>query len=120
MLKQSTLKIILIIAVIVLISSLNIAVMYAEYNKPVKEAKIITVDQKFIKLNPNTNKQEYLVADTENNIYKDVDDSHAHKFNSSNVYVALKKGHKYIINTVGIRDPINSEYPNIISIKEVH
>lgn len=118
MLKRSTLKIILIIAVIVLISLF--AVMYAEYNKPVKEAKIITVDQKFIKLNPNTNKQEYLVADTENNVYKDVDDSRAHKFNSSDVYVALKKGHKYIINTVGIRDPINSEYPNIISIKEVH
>lgn len=91
----------------------------AIYKPPYIHSKLITVEMKYVKMNPDSGKSEYLIADTNNNVYKDVDDVRFNKTNSSNVFVALKLHHKYIIDIVGHRDTKTSQYPNIIGFKTV-
>ena len=91
----------------------------AIYKPPYIHSKLITVEMKYVKMNPDSGKSEYLIADTNNNVYKDIDDARFNKMNSSDVFVALKLHHKYIIDIVGHRDTKTSQYPNIIDFKAV-
>lgn len=78
----------------------------------------VHVTDKYIKSNSNNN-QIYLIVDNDTNIYKDVDDLWYWKFNSSDVYVQMKPGHDYNVTSIGWRFEWFSDYPNILSAKEI-
>lgn len=78
----------------------------------------ITVENKWIKNQPNDNDQIYMVSDINGNVYKIKDDwmpgADYFKWNSSDIYSQLKVGQTYTIKTVGWRTQFLSEYPNIV------
>lgn len=79
----------------------------------------IVVKEKFIKSNPETGEDQYLIADTNNHVYKDIDNKNFNKTNSTDIYVQAEVGGTYNITTVGIRNSTLSEYPNIISLTKI-
>ena len=65
------------------------------------------------------NGHQYQIFDTRGNVYKDVDSFAFFKFNSSNIYAQLQKGHTYTCEVSGFRIPILSQSNNIIKCHEV-
>jgi len=61
---------------------------------------------------------EYLIY-TDAGTFKDTDSMINRKYNSSDVYGAIKVNHKYTCDTTGFRFGYTSDYPNIISCTEV-
>jgi hypothetical protein len=65
----------------------------------------------------NSCNTDYLIF-TDKGVYKDTDSFWFFKFNSSDVYGELQRGHYYTCKTYGFRVRFTSSYPNILSCKE--
>lgn len=100
---------IIIITVIIIIIPTWIGI--ESYKNP--ETTIITVKEKYLK------NGIYMIVDTNNNIYQITDLTFKRKFNSSELYVKLKEGETYEIETTGSRIEWLSCYKNINVVKEV-
>lgn len=72
----------------------------------------ITVKDKYIKRS-GSEKDKYLVVDTDGNTYEITDLSFKGKWNSTDLYNQLDVGKTYKIETSGIRNGFLSLYPNI-------
>lgn len=77
----------------------------------------ITVKDKYIKRSCSE-KDKYLVVDTEGNTYQITDLTFKGKWNSTDLYNQLDIGKTYDIETSGIRNGFLSLYPNINKAKE--
>lgn len=75
-----------------------------------------TVQDKVVKNDSGSSK--YLIF-TNHGVFKDTDSFAFFKFNSSDVYGQLEKGHTYRCKVAGWRVHVASAYPNIISCSEV-
>ncbi|MEU6783433.1 DUF1523 family protein [Nonomuraea angiospora] len=60
---------------------------------------------------------QYLVWDTDGEVYENTDTILAGKFDSSTLYGALEEDHTYKVKVNGWRIPLFSWYPNIVSIE---
>lgn len=104
---------------------LCLPVWWAEsFYVPTEHQVNITVSEKWIKTTAEAaggyeGAEYYLFSDTSGNVYKIADDTYYGKYNSSNQYAQLKSGHNYTIDIVGWRDPVNSEYQNLLWAKEI-
>lgn len=74
-----------------------------------------TVQDKIVKAtgSGNNSSQEYLIF-TDQGVFKDTDSLLNWKFNSSDVYGQLRKGHKYNCRVFGYRFGFTSDYPDIL------
>jgi hypothetical protein len=77
-----------------------------------------TVDDK-VAVTTQDSGHEYQIFTRDGNVYSDNDSFVFFKFNSSNVYAQLKKGHTYDCKVSGFRIPILSAKNNIISCTEI-
>ena len=89
----------------------------------VSEDKIIEVTDKTTKFDGS--RSRYLIFDNAD-VYEITDavyivgaDAGTARFNSSDIYGSLKIGESYNIHTVGIRVPLLSWYPNILSAEPI-
>lgn len=78
----------------------------------------ITVKDKYIKRS-GSEKDKYLIVDTDGNTYQITDLGFKGKWNSTDLYNKLDIGKTYKIETSGIRSGFMSLYPNINKIKTV-
>jgi len=78
----------------------------------VTDARIITVQEK---LGAHGEEGVYLIIDTDGNVYSVEDNYLLMSFDASNRYAKLQEGRMYTIHTNGIRLPLLSWYPNIMS-----
>ena len=83
----------------------------------------ITVTDKTTKV--DNNRSRYLIFDNQD-VYEITDaiyiigsDAGAARFNSSDIYGYMQEGQTYNVHTVGMRVPLLSWYPNIISATKV-
>lgn len=77
----------------------------------------ITVKDKYIKRS-GSEKDKYLVVDTDGNTYEITDLTFKGKWNSTDLYNQLDIGQTYKIETSGIRNGFLSLYPNINKVEE--
>lgn len=77
---------------------------------------VCVVKDKWVK--PSSKSSKYLVQ-CDNEVYEITDLFFKGKFNSSDIYIKLKKGHKYKIKTTGYRNRFFSMYKNINEVKEL-
>lgn len=82
-----------------------------------KDAVDITVERKEIQ--PTRGDSEYLIYSTSGEVFEITDTYCYGRFDSSNVYFAMKEGHTYHCHVVGVRFPFLSWYRNILSFQEV-
>ena len=83
--------------------------------------KIITVTDKE-RVNTSSYSKYLIMGEDENGetlVLENTDNTIRFKFNSSDIYAALKEGETYEVTVVGFRVPYMSWYENIISYKEV-
>ena len=81
----------------------------------VVEDKVITIQEK---LGAHGNEGQYLVIDTENNVYTVEDNYFLMSFDASNRYAKMRTGGSYLVRTRGIRLPLLTWYPNIMEITQ--
>lgn len=77
---------------------------------------VCVIKDKWVK--PSSKSSKYLVQ-CDNEVYEITDLFFKGKFNSSDIYIKLKKGHKYKIKTTGYRNRFFSMYKNINEAKEL-
>lgn len=83
--------------------------------------KIITVTDKE-RVNTSSYSKYLIMGEDENGetlVLENTDNTIRFKFNSSDIYAALKEGETYEVEVIGYRVPFLSMYENIISYKEV-
>lgn len=83
--------------------------------------KIITVTDKE-RVNTSSYSKYLIMGEDENGeplVLENTDNTIRFKFNSSDIYAALKEGETYEVTVIGFRVPYMSWYENIISYKEV-
>lgn len=105
----------LIIAIIFIILIIG-GIYFSTLNYRNKKNTICVVKDKWVK--PSSKSSKYLVQ-CNNEVYEITDLFFKGKFNSSDIYIKLKKGHKYKITTTGYRIRFFSQYKNINKVKEL-
>lgn len=106
-----------IIVGIIILGIIGVAIYFGTVEYQNKETIEITVKDKYIKRNGDTDL--YLVASEEGETYKIQDLLFKGKFNSTDLYNELEVGKKYKITTTGIRLQYFSMYKNINKIEEI-
>jgi hypothetical protein len=110
---MTTLEAILVIGAIVLgVTWVGLMVSGAVISVVVTDDRTIVVQEKLGAHGENGN---YLVIDTDSNVYSVEDNYLLGSFDASNRYAKLQSGGMYKIHTHGIRLPLLSWYPNIMS-----
>lgn len=108
---------IIIFCLVVTLFSLPISFM-TSFND---HTKIITVTDKE-RVNSSDSSKYLIMGEDENGdtlVLENTDTPIRLKFNSSDIYAALKEGETYEVTVVGFRVPFMSWYENIISYSEV-
>jgi hypothetical protein len=117
--RLETIKVLvnLIIALIVIIGGITWTAV--KFNH--KSNYNVVVTDKQIKRHDKKDKYMLYTEDEKGKTYvfENVDSFFAWKWNSSDMYGEIKKGHKYELSVTGFRAPFFSMYPNIIEYKEV-
>lgn len=106
-----------IIVGIIILGIIGVAIYFGTVEYQNEETIEITVKDKYIKRNGDTDL--YLVASEEGETYKIQDLLFKGKFNSTDLYNELEVGKKYKITTTGIRLQYFSMYKNINKIEEI-
>lgn len=75
-----------------------------------------TVTDKVVKNDGNSS--TYLIF-TDKGVFENSDSLVNGKWDSSDVYSQIKKGHTYVFHVRGIRNHVLSWYPNILNVKDV-
>lgn len=107
----------LIIVGIITLGILGVTIYFGTVEYQNEETIEITVKDKYIKRNGDTDL--YLVASEEGETYKIEDLVFKGKFNSTDLYNELEAGKKYKITTTGIRLQYFSMYKNINKIEQI-
>ncbi|MDR0912737.1 MAG: hypothetical protein LBM96_09095 [Methanobrevibacter sp.] len=117
MMKRVVIAVGIILAILVLIGIGS----YSEYHDymSVENTKTITVNEKWIKAAPDSEKETYIVSDTNFNVYCVKDEPGLGLYDSSDRYAKLMPGDTYIIKTLGERSQQTSDYPNIVDVRLV-
>lgn len=102
--------VVLVIAAVVMMCSFV-------YQSATREDRVITVEEKMERCKDGDCK--YLIYTT-SGVFQNTDSLLNMKFDSSDVYGALKVGKTYDVETTGLRIPVLSMYPNIVEFKETH
>lgn len=101
---------------IILVLLIFVGIPFGVYKaKGTQRQVTFTVQDKIVKSvgSGNNTTQEYLIF-TDKGIFKDTDSLLNWKFNSSDVYGQLQKGHKYDCRVFGYRFGFTSDYPDIL------
>lgn len=91
-----------------------------KYTVTITDKERVTVQ--FVAKNNNTNSKYLIYGEDENGktyVFEDTDTLFRWKFNSSDVYGALKEGETYELTVIGFRVHILNWYENIIDFKAV-
>ena len=85
------------------------------------ESATLVVQDKFIKRSGAGEHAEdrYLVSTEDGRVFENTDSFVFFKWDSSNVYAKLRKGHRYRARTAGWRVPFFSMKENIISVEDL-
>lgn len=108
----------LALAAIIIIGGSTWAII--KYNH--KEYYTVIVTDKQIKRKSKESDVYMIFTEDKNgsvHVFENVDSLLAFKWNSSDMYGEIKKGHTYEFKTIGYRSGFWSMYPNIIEYKEV-
>ena len=84
-----------------------------------QDSVVFTVEKTERVLDADAQKSRYLIF-PKNETFENTDELFFLKLNSSDIYGALKEGHRYKAQVVGVRSPAFSWYRNIISVKELN
>lgn len=96
--------------------------VYRPFNKVSNMRKVsVTVTDKAVKNNGNNGKYLIFTEDSKGNVatFEVTDSWLAGRFNSSDVYAAIKIGNTYIFTVGGSRNELMSWYPNIYEYEVV-
>jgi hypothetical protein len=88
------------------------------YLKSTETSVLFTVEKAERVTDRTRQDSKYLIF-TKNETFEITDEIFYQKFNSSDIYGALKPNHRYKAKVVGSRNPSWSWYRNIISVQEV-
>lgn len=106
-----------IIVVIIILGIIGVAIYFETVEYQNEETIEITVKDKYIKRNGDTDL--YLVATEEGETYKISDLLFKGKFNSTDLYNQLEIGKTYKVEITGVRIQFFSMYKNINKIEEI-
>jgi hypothetical protein len=103
-------------AVVVALGLVSVGI-YGAYEavNPTKDVTA-TVTDKVVKNDGNSS--TYLIF-TDKGVFENSDSLVNGKWDSSDVYSQIKKGHTYVFHVRGIRNHVLSWYPNILNVKDV-
>jgi hypothetical protein len=104
-----------LVVIVAAIAWCGVLVAGAAISVVVTEDRTITVQEK---LGAHGEGGDYLIIDTDGNVYSVEDNYLLGSFDASNRYAKLQEGGMYKIRTNGIRLPLLSWYPNIMSSQQ--
>jgi hypothetical protein len=107
----------IVVMVIVTIAMIwcGVLIAGAVFSLYVTEDRVVTIQEK---LGAHGEKGQYLIIDTEGNVYSVEDNYLLLSFDASNRYAKMHEGGMYSVHTHGIRYPLLSWYPNIMEIQQ--
>jgi hypothetical protein len=100
------------IAIILVAAAIFVSIAAGILSVVVVEDRVITVEEK---LGAHGDDGRYQIIDTDSNVYTVEDNYLLLSFDASNRYAKLKEGCTFAVQTRGIRFPLLSWYPNIMS-----